>query len=166
MNLYRKKLFTFLLLSITLCMSGCQLQEVIEEGVLKNWFWSRFGWSALISAVLGVIAAKVLCRLPIKAPLLDCIVAARIRLAWWTVVLALILTPLLLWGDAVITQPFGEGNVLGAWKVFFLVVLDWHMLALMACVALVFCLAVAVFTRYVFARTCNCKYVLIPKLGS
>jgi hypothetical protein len=120
----------------------------------------------LISIILGVIAARSLCRLPINAPLLDCIVAARTRFLWYLLLLALIITPLFLWLDAWFTQPFGEDNVLALWHVLSIVILDWSTLAFMLAVALVFYCIVAISTRYAFARTCNCKYAFLPKFGN
>lgn len=146
--------------------SGCQLQIVIEESVLQNWFLSRLGWYALVSFLVGVVAANQLCRLPIRAPLLDCITVARKRFVFWIVPLALLLVPFSLWVDALITQPFGEGNQLNPGNVFYLVTLDWRTLAIMAAVVLVFYLSVGVFTRGFFGRRCNCKYAFIPKFKS
>lgn len=152
-------LLTFLM---TAAVSGCQVQVVIEEGVLNNWFWSRFGWASLVTIVVGAVAAWIFCRLPIRAPLLDCIRTARLHFIRWIVVIALLLTPLLLWFDALMTQPFGEGSQLSASNVFFLVTLDRRMLVIMGCVALTFYLSVAFFTRVVLGRTCNCKSAFLP----
>jgi hypothetical protein len=151
---------------LTVVASGCQLQVVIEEGVLNNWFWSRFGWATLVTIVVGAAAAWRFCRLPIRAPLLDCIRTARLHFIRWIVVIVLLLTPLLLWFDAVMTQPFGEGSQLTASNVFFLVTLDRRMLLIMGCVALTFYLSVAFFTRVALGRTCNCKYAFLPKSRS
>jgi hypothetical protein len=159
---FRKLIWSGLFLT-TVCFSGCQLEIVIEQGTLDRWFWSRFGWAMVTSAVLGAVAAKLLCRLPIRAPLMDCIKTARMRFTKWMFLLVLLLTPLFLWFDALMTQPFGEGNELGALNIFFLVTLDWRMLGLMLCVAVVFYLTVGIFTRAIFGRTCNCKYAFIPK---
>jgi hypothetical protein len=156
-------LLTFLL---TAAVSGCQLQVVIEEGVLNTWFWSRFGWAILVTIVVGAAAAWRFCRLPIRAPLLDCIRTARLHFIRWIVVIALFLTPLLLWFDALMTQPFGEGTQLSALNVFFLVTLERRMLVIMGCVALTFYFSVAFFSRVVFGRTCNCKYAFLPKSRS
>lgn len=144
--------------------SGCRVEMVIQQGDLKDWFISRLGWAVAVSAVLGAVAARLLCRLPIKAPLLDCIGAARARFTLWLLALFLLATPLILWYDAWLAQPFGEGNELGALAVLSVAILNWRTLGLMAVAALVFSLSVAVFTRYLFGRTCNCKYAFIPKL--
>ena len=155
---------SILLLLLCLPATACQLQMVIEEGVLQNWFLSRLGWYTLVSALVGVVAAVRLCRLPIRAPLLDCITTARKRFVFWIVVLALLIVPLALWLDAIISQPFGDGNQLGAGSVFFLVTLNWRTLATMAATSFTFYLSVGVFTRAFFGRNCNCKYAFIPKL--
>ena len=153
-----------LLLLLCIPAAGCQLQIVIEEGVLQNWFLSRLGWYALVSALVGVVAALQLCRLPIRAPLLDCITSARRRFVLWIVVLALFIVPLALWLDAIISQPFGDGNQLGGANIFFLVTLDWRTLANMAASGFTFYLSVGLFTRLFFGRNCSCKYAFIPKL--
>lgn len=165
MKLRRDSFQTGLIALMALSMSGCQEAGVIEVGILKDWFWSRFGWSVLISAVFGVVAAKFYCRLPIKAPMLDCINAARIRFLWWVLILALIITPISLWFDAWLTQPFGQGTELDIWTILSIVILNWRTLGLMFMVALVFYFVVAVCTRYIFARTCSCKYAFLPKFG-
>jgi hypothetical protein len=162
----RRTLSSIGLLLLCTWSSGCQLQIVIEESILQNWFFSRLTWYALVSAIVGVVAANQLCRLPIRAPLLDCITVARKRFILWIVALALLLVPISLWVDALITQPFGEGNQLKPGSVFYLVTLDWRTLTIMAVVALVFYLSVGVFTRGFFGRRCNCKYAFIPKLKS
>jgi hypothetical protein len=89
---------------------------------------------------------------------------SRSRFAAWLLVLVLLVAPLALWLDAWFRQPFGEGNVLDALGVLSIAILNWRTLVLMALAALAFYLAVAVFTRYVFGGTCNCKYAFIPKL--
>jgi hypothetical protein len=152
-----------LALLAALSMSGCQAQVVIQQADLRDWFISRLGWFSLASAVLGAVVARVLCRLPIKAPLLDCIGAARARFLTWLAALALFATPLLLWLDAWLTQPFGEDNQLGGVAVLSAAVLNWRTLGVMALVALVFFLSVALFTRYIFRHTCSCKYAFVPK---
>jgi hypothetical protein len=166
MKLSRNNWKIFATALMALPLSGCQLQVVITKGILTNWFWSRFGWAVLISAILGVLAAVFLCRLPIEAPRMDCINKARRRFMWWAILLVLIFTPLFLWLDAWITQPFGEDLQLEAWMIVPVVILEWRTLAIMLAVAVVFYLMVAIFTRYVFARTCSCKFAFLPKFGS
>jgi hypothetical protein len=161
MHKYRSVIWLSLFL-LTVCLSGCELNEVVEEGELSHWFLSRLGWAALISASLGVVAARLLCNLPIRAPFMDCIKAARIRFLKWLICLVLLFTPLLLWFDALMTQPFGEGSELSWAKVIYLVTLDLRTLGLMACVAIVFYLSVAISTRSIFGRTCNCRYAFFP----
>jgi multisubunit Na+/H+ antiporter MnhB subunit len=154
---------------LTLCalsMSGCQSKVLYELGPLNNWFWSRIAWSVVVSAVLGVAAARFLCQLPIRAPLMDCTEAARLRFKIWISILVLVITPFFLWFDAWFTQPFGQGNELSAANILSLVILDWRVLLLMFIVAVAFYLIVALFTRYVFARTCSCKYAFFPKQGA
>lgn len=146
--------------------ASCQLPIVIEEGALTNWFWSRFGWAMLLSAAIGAFAAIFLCRLPIRAPLLDCIQVARTHFIRFLLLLGFLIAPLLLWLDAFLTQPFGEGNQLSSWGVFLLVTLDWRTLIIMLSVSLTFCLSVALFTRTILGRTCSCKYAFIPKARS
>ncbi len=146
-----------------LLTSGCRVEVIIQQGDLREWFISRLGWAVAVSAVLGAGAAKLLCRLPIKAPLMDCNYAARMRFTLWLLVLFLLVTPLALWYDAWLTQPFGEGNELGGAAVLSVVILHWRTLGLMGGAALVFYLSVAVFTRYLYGRTCNCRYAFIPK---
>jgi hypothetical protein len=157
----RLRLLSILLFAAAL--SGCQLQIVTEESALKAWFWSRFGWATLVTVVLGAVAAKFFCRLPIRAPRLDCIAMARRRFAQWIIVLALVIAPAWFWFDALMTQPFGEGNQLSPLNVFLIVTLDWSTLLLMLVVAAVFYLSVAAFTRAVFRGNCNCRYAFIPK---
>lgn len=165
MKLRRNEWKTLLVMLATLPVSGCQAQVVITKGILKNWFWSRLSWAAVITAVIGVVAAAQLCRLPIKAPRLDCRDEARTRFMWWSLLLVLVLTPLSLWLDALITQPFGQDIELSGWMILSVVILDWRTLAIMFVVASIFYLVVAIFTRYFFARTCNCKYAFLPKSG-
>ncbi|HEV7904650.1 MAG TPA: hypothetical protein VGO96_12475 [Pyrinomonadaceae bacterium] len=154
------RLSALLMLALT---SGCREQIVIQEGDLKEWFLSRTGWLVVVSIVLGALVAKLLCRLQINAPQLDCINAARTRFITWLLALVLVVTPLFLWLDAWFAQPFGEGNVLGSLAVLSVAILNWRTLGLMALVGVVFYLTVAVFTRYFFRHTCNCKYAFIPK---
>lgn len=166
MKLSRNTWKTLLIALAALPLVGCQLQIVITKGLLTNWFWSRLGWAALVSAVLGIVAAKFLCRLPIRAPLLDCINAARTRFLWLALLLVLIATPLFLWLDAWLTQPFRRETELDLWTIISVVILDWRTLAIMFVVAVAFYSMVAIFTRYVFARTCNCKFAFLPKFGN
>lgn len=164
MKLSRHKVELLLLTCLTLLAPGCNVETPpVETGPFNHWYWSRLGWAAFVSVILGIGVAKLLCRLPIRAPLLDCIKEARSRFAWCVVLLALLVAPLYLWLDAWLSQPFGEDNVLAAWQVVSLVVLDWSTLAFMLVVALVFYFTVAVCTRYVFAPTCSCKFAFIPK---
>jgi hypothetical protein len=160
----RNKLGAALALLAALSAAGCRADVIIQQADLKDWYVSRLFWSVFLSIVLGAVAAKLLCRLPIKAPLLDCIGAARSRFTAWLLVLVLLVAPLTLWLDAWFRQPFGEGNVLDALGVLSIAILNWRTLALMGLSALAFYLSVAVFTRYVFGGTCNCKYAFIPKL--
>jgi hypothetical protein len=166
MKVSRNKWKTLLIALAALPVAGCQLQIVITKGLLTNWFWSRLGWAAFVSAILGVVAAKFLCRLPIKAPLLDCINTARTRFLWWALLLVLVVTPLFLWLDAWISQPFRQDTELGLWTIMSIVILDLRTLAIMFVVAGAFYLMVAIFTRYVFSRTCSCKYAFFPKFGN
>lgn len=159
----RRRLWTALALLAALCASGCRTEAVIPHGDLKDWYVSRLWWAVGLSVLLGVLAARLLCRLPIKAPMLDCIDAARSRLAAWLLVLLLAL-PLALWLDAWFTQPFGEGNILDALAALSVAVLNWRTLGLMALAGLAFYLSTGFFTRVVFKRGCNCKYAFIPKL--
>lgn len=158
------RLGAVLALSAALSSAGCRAVVIIQRGDLKDWFMSRLGWYTLLSVILGVVVAKFLCRLPIKAPMLDCIGAARSRFTAWLLALVLLVVPLALWLDAWFTQPFGEGNVLDALAVLSVAVLNWRTLALMAADALAFYLSVALFTRFFFGGTCNCRYAFIPKL--
>jgi hypothetical protein len=161
-----KRVGWWVIFLMTATFSGCQLPVVIEEGALTNWFWSRFGWATLVSAAIGAFAAIFLCRLPIRAPLLDCIQAARAHFIRLVLLLGVFVAPLILWLDAVMSQPFGEGNQLSPWSVFLLVTLDWRTLIIMLSVAVTFYLSVALFTRTIFGRTCSCKYAFIPKARS
>ncbi len=161
-----KRVGSCVIFLMTVSASGCQLPVIIEEGALTTWFWARFGWATLASIVIGAFAAVFLCRLPIRAPLLDCIDAARAHFIRLLLLLALFIAPLVLWLDAVMSQPFGEGNQLGPWSVFLLVTLDWRTLIIMLSVALAFFLSVAFFTRTVFGRTCSCRSAFIPKARS
>jgi hypothetical protein len=160
----RNRLGMALALSAAVCASGCRAEVVIQQGDLKDWYLSRLGWAIILSAVLGVLAARLLCRLPIKAPMLDCIDAARSHFAAWLLLLVLLVVPLALWLDAWYTQPFGEGNILNALAVLSSAVLNWRTLGLMALAGLTFYLSTAFFTRVVFKRGCNCKYAFLPKL--
>lgn len=164
MKLNLNKLWKMSALTMTFFMSGCREQNfIIEQRDLKDWFLSRSGWAVVASVVLGVLVAKLLCRLPINAPFLDCINAARTRFITWLLALVLIVTPLFLWLDAWFAQPFGEGNELGSLAVLSVAILNWRTLGLMALVGIVFYLTVAVFTRYFFRDTCSCRYAFIPK---
>lgn len=154
------------ILSIVAFFSGCQSPIVIEQSTLSTWFWRQLLLVVSVTFVLGVVAARSFCRLPIRAPRLDCIRAARRRFAQWGVVLALFITPAWLWFYAVMTQPFGEGNQLSPVGVFLLVTLDWRTVVLMLVVAVVFFLTVGLFTRVIFGATCNCRYAFIPKSSS
>jgi hypothetical protein len=160
----RNKLGAALALLAALSAAGCRADVVIQQADLKDWYMSRLFWSVFLSIVLGAVAASLLCRLPIKAPLLDCIGAARSRFATCLLVLVLLVVPLALWLDAWFRQPFGEGNVLDALGVLSVAILSWRTLVLMALSALAFYVSVAVFTRYVFGGTCNCKHAFVPKL--
>ena len=160
----RNKLGAAVALLVALSAAGCRADVVIQEADLKDWYVSRLLWSVLLSVVLGAGVARLLFRLPIKAPLLDCIGVARSRFTAWLLVLVLLVAPLALWLDAWFTQPFGEGNVLDALGVLSIAILNWRTLVLMGLAALAFYLSVAVFTRYIFGSACNCKFAFIPKL--
>lgn len=161
--LLRSKSFTWTLLFLmTITVAGCASDLVVEEGALQEWFWSRLGWYLVVSVILGIAVSFRLCRMPIRAPLLDCIRAARLRFIQWESLLA-VLTPLFLSLDAYFTQPFGEGIRLTGSGVFFLVTMDWRTLRAMFVVALAFYATVGIFTRFFLGRTCNCKSAFIPK---
>lgn len=164
MKLRWNRLGTISTLLLMIFASGCRVVDEIERGDLDDWFMSRLLWLPLVSVVLGAVAAKLLCRLPIKAPLLDCNGAAWSRFLTWLLALSLLAVPLVLWADAWLTQPFGEGNLLDAPTVLSVAVLHWRVLGLMALAALAFYLSVAVFTRFVFRGTCSCRYAFLPKL--
>lgn len=164
MKLRHQMLALLVSLHAILFASGCRVETVIQQGDLREWFISRLGWAVAVSVVLGAGAAKLLCRLPFKAPRLDCNDAARMRFMGWLLVLFLLVMPLVLWYDAWLVQPFGEGNELGAIAVLSVAILHWRMLGLMSGAALVFYLSVAVCTRYLFKHTCNCRYAFFPKL--
>jgi hypothetical protein len=160
------KLKTLAISLLALGLSGCTLQPLYEGGVLRSWFWSRLGWAVLLSVVVGVVVARLLCRLPFRAPLMDCNSAAWARFLWVAALLALVATPLLLWLDAWLTQPFGQDVQLGVWLILSSVILDWRTLGLMLAVAAAFYFTVALCTRVIFARRCNCRYAFFPKFGS
>lgn len=155
---------TLLIVLLAMSASGCRAVEGIERGDLDDWFMSRLLWFPVASAALGAVAAKLLCRLPIMAPRLDCNGAARARFLTWLLVFSLFVVPAFLWADAWFTQPFGEDTVLDALTVLSVSVLHWRVLGLMALVALAFYASVLFFTRVVFGRTCNCKHAFLPKL--
>lgn len=164
MKLRWNKLGIILALLTMISTSGCRTEVVIQQSDLKDWFISRLLCAFVVTVILGAVAAKLLCGLRIKAPRLDCISAARSRFTAWLLVLVLLIAPLILWLDAWFTQPFGEENVLDGLAVLSVAILNWRTLGLMALAGLGFYLAVAVFTRYIFGGTCNCKYAFIPKL--
>lgn len=163
MMLRWNKLWTTLALLTMLSTTGCRTEIIIQQSDLKDWFISRVLMFFIASVILGAVAAKLLCRLPIKAPLLDCISTARSHFKVWLLVLALVITPFILWLDAWFTQPFGEESKLDGLTVLSLAILNWRTLGPVAAVAVGFYLAVGIFTRYVFGGTCNCKYAFIRK---
>jgi hypothetical protein len=166
MKLSLKKWKPLLIALAALPLTSCQMQIVVTKGILSNWFWSRLIWALIISAFLGIVAARFLCSLPYKAPLMDCISAARTRFAWLVLLLVFIVTPFFLWVDAWITQPFGQDSDLGFLPILSVAILEWRTLAIMSVVAVMFYLAVAIFTRYIYERTCCCKHAFLPKFGN
>lgn len=150
-------------------LAGCEgnvtLRDV-EQSVLLDWFYSRFGWAILYAAICGVAISILLCRLKVKEPLTHCNRKARIIFWSTTSFLVLLGIPLWLLTESYTVQPFGNlVSRVELWNCFFLVVMHWITLAIMIVFTVALYLVVGICTRFIFGgllNRCNCRYAFFP----